>query len=67
MLFYVYLGEECLDFFPAGPFFSVFQIKCLLKCPYFKEPPLPWKIPGYAPEFMFKFLINMLSLEHIEA
>ena len=25
------------------------QLKCLSKYPYFHKPPLPWKIPGYAP------------------
>ena len=51
--------ENCPDFgkqsfgkfFPAGLFFRMFQIKCLSKCPYFQKPPLPWKIPGYAPAF----------------
>ena len=37
-------------FFPAGPFFRMMQMKCLLKCPYFQKPPLPWEIPGYAPD-----------------
>ena len=26
------------------------QIKYFIKCPYFKKPPLPRKIPGYAPD-----------------
>ena len=45
----MYLGKESPKCFHTGPFFSVLQIKCLSKCPYFKKPPLPWKIPGYAP------------------
>ena len=45
----MYLRKEYSKFFPAGPFFSVFQIKCLSKCPCLKKPPLPSKIPGYAP------------------
>ena len=33
------------------------QIKCLSKYPYFQKPPppLPWKIPGYAPELLDVF------------
>ena len=42
----MYLGKEYPKFFPAGPFFSVFSLS---KCPYFKKPPLPSEIPGYAP------------------
>ena len=49
MLFQAYLGKKYLKFFPAGPFFRMLQIKCLSKCPYFQKPPLPWKIPRYAP------------------
>ena len=56
MLFQVYLGKESPKFFPAGPFFSVFQIKYLSKCP-----PLPWKIPGYTPDKFISFLINVFS------
>ena len=37
-------------FFPAAPFFNVLLMKCLLKYPDSKKTPLPWKIPGYAPE-----------------
>ena len=36
-----------------GFYFRVLQLKCLLKCSYFKKPPqgpLPWKIPGYVPD-----------------
>ena len=36
-------------FFPAGPSFCVSYMKRLSKCPYYKEPPLSRKIPGYAP------------------
>ena len=57
----MYLGKESPKFFPAGPFFSVFQIKYLSKCPYFKKPPLPWKIPGYTPDKFLSFLINVFS------
>ena len=46
----MYLGKKYPKFFPAGPFFCAFQIKCLSKCSYFKRPPLPWKIPDYAPD-----------------
>ena len=29
-----------------------------MKCPYFKKPPLPWKIPGYAPDITDSILTN---------
>ena len=37
------------EIFPCEAFLSCVAIKCLSKCPYFKKPPLPWKIPGYKP------------------
>ena len=49
MLLQAHLGKKSLKYFSAGPFFRMFQIKCLSKCSYFQKPPLPWKIPGYAP------------------
>ena len=35
----VYLGEKSY-ICPAGLFFHVLQNKCLLKCTYYKKPPL---------------------------
>ena len=46
----MYLGKKPSKFYPAGSFFRVLKIECLSKCPNFKKPPLPWKIPGYAPD-----------------
>ena len=39
---------QSLKFFLEEPFFSVLQITCLSKCPYFEKPPLTWKFSGYA-------------------
>ena len=49
MLFQAYLGKKSPKFFPAVPFFRMLLIRYLPKCPYFQKPPLPWKVPGYAP------------------
>ena len=69
MLFYVYLPKKSPNFFPAGSFFLVLQIKCLSKCPYFKKLPLPWNIPGPRPQSHWHFDIvvtwqikNIISL-----
>ena len=47
----MYLRKNSPKFFPAVPFFLLLQIKSLSNCPYFKKPPLPCKISGYAPEY----------------
>ena len=62
MLFYVYLGKKSPKFFPAGSFFLVLQIKCLSKCPYFKVPPLLWKISDYVPEDHLLIVLMKLKL-----
>ena len=37
------------EIFPCKAFLSCVAIKCLSKCPYFKKPPMPWKVLGYEP------------------
>ena len=58
--------------FPCGTFFLVFLTKCLLKCPSFTKPPLPWKISGCAPGAIHRRIVVQhyhqdwhLMLKHI--
>ena len=58
--------------FPAAPFFLVFLTKCLLKCPSFTKPPLPWKISGCVPGAIHRSIVVQhyhqdwhLMLKHI--
>ena len=71
MLFQKYLGKTV---FPDEPFFRELQIKCLSKCPYFKKPPLPLKIPSYAlvidfpvAEDLLKSLIDQVTFLKVNA
>ena len=46
MLFKEYRGEKTPTFFSVKTSFFMLQMKCLCKQPFFKKPPLPWRIPG---------------------
>ena len=50
MQFLEYREEKTPNFCPAVPFFGKPYMKHLSKRQCFKKPPLPRKIPGYAPE-----------------
>ena len=53
------------EIFPAGRFFWMLQIKFSSKCPYFIKPPLPWKIPGYAPDNCVVLIILRISFWNV--
>ena len=46
MQFLSFCRSKHPKFFPAGPFFLVLELECLLKCPNSKKTPLPSQIPG---------------------
>ena len=45
----IFIREKTPKCLPAGHFFCMSYMKCLLKCFYSKKPPLAQKIPGCAP------------------
>ena len=49
--------------FTAGPFFLVFLMKCIWKCPSSTKSPQSWKISGCAPTLRYYSFCKMLHLK----
>ena len=56
-------GTKSSKMFCYWSFFLDFLRKCLLKCPNFKKPPLPWTISDCAPAYIWYKQSDFCSLE----